>query len=219
MPVRIRSVTRNALLAQPGRGASLRRKRFRVRISGGARSEAGRSRPIGSARARRFACPRPPLHWRVNRSGNRASLLTSARVTPWDSSSPLSAPVGDEITRGWSPSGKRVGVGVPCGSCPPSSAIGEATRLVTGPAPKAVELRPCEFDSRPLRFWKRKQTGDCTRFEPGRASALSVRFAPLPLTGNDPAGRRGLSDTQLAAWFDSRVAHWPVAKQVTAPAL
>ena len=58
---------------------------------------------------------------------------------------------------------------------------GEATRLATGSAPKAAELRPCEFDSRPLRSWKRKQTGDCTRLEPGRASALSVRLAPLPL--------------------------------------
>ena len=40
----------------------------------------------------------PPGARRVNRPGCRASLLTSARVTPWRSSRPLSA-MGDEITR------------------------------------------------------------------------------------------------------------------------
>jgi hypothetical protein len=55
--------------------------------------------------------------------------------------------------------------------------------LETEPVSKTGEPWPCEFDSRPLRAWKRWQTGDCTRFEPGRATALGVRLAPLPLPG------------------------------------
>ena len=45
-----------------GRGARPSTGRFRVRISGTARSEAGRSRLHRSARTGRLACPRPPLH-------------------------------------------------------------------------------------------------------------------------------------------------------------
>jgi hypothetical protein len=71
------------------------------------------SRPIGRVawpRPRRFRVRIPGwAPWRVNQSGNWASLLTSARVTPWDSSSPLSA-WEDEAARARSPSGKRVGV-------------------------------------------------------------------------------------------------------------
>ena len=91
------SVTLNALLAQLGRGASLRRKRFRVRISGGARSEAGKR--DGSGRYVPRGAPVAACRsWRVNRPGCRAPLLTDARIAPWRSSRPLSSE-GDETTR------------------------------------------------------------------------------------------------------------------------
>jgi len=59
---------------------------------------------------------------------------------------------------------------------------GEATRSATGPAPKAVELRPCEFDSRPLRIMD-AQSDLAT--EPGlnlgEPRPLQVRLLPHPL--------------------------------------
>ena len=97
-----------ALLAQLGRGASLRRKRFRVRISGGARSEAGKARPRRSIRTARCACPGPPLMEGEPRPGCRAPLLTDARVgtvafkspafLAWEMKSPGGGP---RLESGW----------------------------------------------------------------------------------------------------------------------
>jgi hypothetical protein len=113
----------------------------------------------------------------------RASLLTSARVTPWASIAPLSA-LEDEPGGYPAPAGNRavprgMGVGISVlrsrkmkppwrrspirirvrrvtarGSGPPSSARGSASRLVTAPGLNPGELRPWGFNS--LRFrWPR----------------------------------------------------------------
>ena len=55
-----------------------------------------------------------------------------------------------------------------------------------GAAPKAAGRANVAGRDRRSPQWKRKQTGDCTRFEPGRATALRVRIAPLPLATAQP---------------------------------
>ena len=71
---------------------------------------------------RRVRFPRGP-RWRVNRSGNRASLLTSARLAAWASIAPLSAR-GWLTERGRCPAGNREPRRESCaGSIPAPSAM------------------------------------------------------------------------------------------------
>jgi hypothetical protein len=176
----------------------------RVRLPPGARFVVGESRPLRSARTGWFACPRPGSS-ESEPVRDRASLLTTARVTPWRLSRPLSSE--DEPAGRLASVGNRVGAERRCGSGPSSSAI---SRLFTSGGRAVVESEPARVagvvsktNERASVTVRVRRSPPWEGAPPARQRALNTRgglrghgdrHLHLPLNGHGPSGRRGRSD-------------------------
>ena len=118
--------------------------------------------------------------WKVNRPGCRAPLLADARVTPWASTAPPSA-----LWRMNQP--------------------GRWHRSESGRARRRAGIRVLRPPPSPVRshragepIWGVIPPGAGTASKADRRSRAGDRALRSPLNGRDPAGRRGLPDTQVS---------------------
>lgn len=172
-------------------------------------------------------------------------MLTDARVAPWRSSRPLSSE-GDETTRWWSPSGKRVGVGRPCGSCPPPSAMESEPAGRQAPFRKRVAAARRWGSGPPLSAhgWRTGRVAGSGLNPEGRASAggrdlrhllattqlvdgacLIRRYRAVRFRGGQPrrdssvGSERRAHNAEVVSSMLTLATAGAVAKQVTAAAL
>ena len=131
----------------------------------------------------------------------RASLLTTARVTPWRSSRPLSSE--DDIDRCRSPAGNRAGV----------KTLAFESPVFLHLAPVHTGRESSFVESEPARV-----AGAAPKADERASVTVRVRRSPL-LEDAPPARQRALNTRggRKAAGLDTSVFRWPRPSRSTGP--